>query len=146
MIAFRNITNMTLIIFSVYMGPECEMLTYVTYQMHNMANHGNDMANCSVRQSRIKYEIDAVNTYVTATGRIFRIPTTVRHLPETNSTTSTKLTTATVIEANPIMTRKAMYMAKDVEKASRVPVVGQVCRCGCCCHIECTINPSSKHV
>lgn len=86
-----------------------------------MKNHGNDITNCIVRQSRMKYAIPAVSTYVMATGKIFKMPIIVRHLPDTNSTTSTKLTTATVIEANPIITRSVMYMAKEDEKAKIVP-------------------------
>jgi len=56
-----------------------------------------------------------------ATGRMLRMPITVRHLPETSSTTSTKLTTVTVIDANPIITRSDMNMATDVEKAKIPP-------------------------
>lgn len=57
-----------------------------------------------------------------ATGSTFSMPIMVRHLPETSSTTSTKLTTVTVIDANPIITRSDMYMATDVEKAKMPPV------------------------
>lgn len=92
-----------------------------TYHMVKIANHGNEITNCIVRQSRIKYAIPAVSTYVTATGKIFKMPIIVRHLPETNSTTSTKLTTATVIEANPIITRSVIYMVNEDEKAKIVP-------------------------
>lgn len=53
---------------------------------------------------------------------MFNMPIIVRHLPDTSSTTSTKLTTVTVIDANPIITRSDMNMATDVEKAKIPPV------------------------
>lgn len=57
-----------------------------------------------------------------ATGKMFNMPIIVRHLPETSSTTNTKLTTVTVIDANPIITRSDMNMATDVEKAKIPPM------------------------
>lgn len=91
--------------------------------MVNIASHGNEITSCIVLQSRMKYAIPAVITYVTATGTIFKMPIIVRHLPETNSTTSTKLTTATVIEANPIITRSVIYIVKEEEYAKMVPAI-----------------------
>lgn len=88
---------------------------HVTYQIDNKHNHGKEITNCRFRQSRTKYAIPAMRIYDIGTGKIFKMPVMVRHLPETNSTTRTKLTTVTVIEAKPARTRIDMNMAKLTE-------------------------------
>lgn len=79
------------------------------------------MMSCKFRQSRSKYAIQAMSIYEIGTGNMFRMPVMVRHLPETNSTTRTKLTTLTVIDAKPATTRSDMNIAKSTEYASKVP-------------------------
>uniref|UniRef100_A0A8W7PU68 Uncharacterized protein n=1 Tax=Anopheles coluzzii TaxID=1518534 RepID=A0A8W7PU68_ANOCL len=62
-----------------------------------------------------------VARHAKATGSMLRMPMIVRYRPLTSSTTSTKLTTATDIEANPITTRRAMYSSSDVTNPSAKP-------------------------
>lgn len=63
----------------------------------------------------------AINMYDIATGSMSNMPIIVRHLPLTSSTTSTKLTFVTPIDANPVMNLNVMNMGNDVEKAAKVP-------------------------
>lgn len=95
----------------------------LSYQINNNANHGTDITNCIVRQFGVKYAIPAIMMYDKATGNISSIPIMVRHLPLTSSTTSTKLTIVTPIDANPIIVRNIMNTVRELENANRVPVI-----------------------
>lgn len=59
--------------------------------------------------------------YAMATGKIFKIPIIVRHFPLTSSTHSTKLTTTTAIEQNPIITRSIIKSSSESQNPSRKP-------------------------
>lgn len=68
------------------------------------------------------YAIPAIKIYETATGNISNTPIIVRHFPLTSSTTSTKLTIVTPIDAKPRIIRITMNIVNDVEIATRIPV------------------------
>lgn len=88
---------------------------HFTYQIGNKHNQGSEITNCRLCQSRTKYAMTAMRIYEIGTGKIFKMPVMVRHLPETNSTTRTKLTTVTVMEAKPASIRTDMNIAKLAE-------------------------------
>lgn len=93
----------------------------LSYQINNNANHGVAITNCIVRQFGVKYAMPAIMMYDKATGNISSIPIMVRHLPLTSSTTNTKLTIVTPIEANPIIVLITMNIVRELENANTVP-------------------------
>lgn len=79
---------------------------------------------CVYRQFGDRYAMPAMIMYDMATGRIANIPIIVRHFPLTSSTTSTKLTIVTPIDANPIIILIIMNISSELENAKTVPGLG----------------------
>lgn len=92
------------------------------YHANKKGIHGTVITNCICLHCGTAYAIPAIKIYDTATGNISNIPIIVRHFPLTSSTTSTKLTIVTPIDANPRIIRNTMNIGNDVENATRIPV------------------------